>query len=97
MILPSYAVIGHKALNGQMRSKTHTALTAPLVLYRTRIGKYAMKKLCVNGQWQNKLCLIAISCFSLVKAAMNAQRICTLRKNCLTSIDQCAMMLSKKY
>ncbi len=31
--------------------------------------------------------------FSLVKAAMNAQRVCKLRKNCLTGIDQCAMVL----
>ncbi len=35
--------------------------------------------------------------FSLVKAAMNASRVCKLRKNCLISIDQCAIVLSKKY
>jgi len=31
--------------------------------------------------------------FLLVKAAMNAPRVCKLRKNCLTVIDQCAMVL----
>ncbi len=31
------------AFNGQMHSKTHTALTAPLVLHHTRIYKRAMK------------------------------------------------------
>jgi hypothetical protein len=35
---------------------THNALTAPLVLHRTRIGKYAMKNLLhINGQWRKKL------------------------------------------
>ncbi len=34
--------------------------------------------------------------FSLVKAAMNATRVCRLRKNCLTGFDQCAMVLSKR-
>jgi hypothetical protein len=81
---PSYTIIGYKALNDQMR----TALTAPLVLYRTRMAN-AMKKFWIIGQWQNKLFLIVISCFSLVKAAMNALRVCKLRKNCLTGIDQC--------
>jgi hypothetical protein len=33
-----------------MRSKAHTAPTAPLGLHRTRIGKYAMKKFYVY-QW----------------------------------------------
>jgi hypothetical protein len=80
-----------------MRSKTHAALTAPLFLHHTRIGKDAMKKLCINGQWRNKLFLVVFSRFSLEKAAMNAPRVCKLRKNCLTGIDQCAMVLSKKY
>jgi hypothetical protein len=56
-----------------------------------------MKKFCITGQWRNKLFLIVISGFSLEKATMNAPRVCKLRKNCLTGIDQCAMMLSKKY
>jgi hypothetical protein len=34
-----------------------------------------------------------IQYFSLVKAAMNAPRICKLGKNCLTDNDQCAMVL----
>jgi hypothetical protein len=63
--------------------------------YKDWIGKYAMKKLCIKGQWRNKLILIVISRFSLVNAAMNALRVCKLRKNCLTGIDQCAMVLSK--
>jgi hypothetical protein len=79
-----------------MRSKAHTTPTAPLVLHRTEIGKYAMKKFVVNGQWRNKLFLIVIHCFSLVKAVMNAQRVCKLRKNCLAGIDQCTMVLSKR-
>jgi hypothetical protein len=69
-----------------MRSKAHTAPTAPLVLHRTRIEKYATKKFIINGQWRNKLFLIVINRFSLVKAAMNAPRICKLCKNYLTVI-----------
>jgi hypothetical protein len=52
-----------------------------------------LKKFVTNGQWWNKLFLIVINRFSLVKAAMNAPRVCKLRKNCLTVIDQCAMVL----
>jgi hypothetical protein len=74
-----------------MRSKAHTAPTAHLVLHRTKIEKYATKKLIINGQWRNKLFSIVINRFSLVKAAMNALRVCKLRKNCLIVIDQCAM------
>jgi hypothetical protein len=50
-------------------------------------------------QWpkRNKLILIVISRFSLVNATMNAPCVCKLRKNCFTGIDQCAMVLSKKY
>jgi hypothetical protein len=80
-----------------MRSKTHTALTAPLVLHSTRIDKRAMKKFIINGQWRNELFLIVIHRFSLVKAAVNAPRVFKLRQNCLTGIDQCAMVLSNKY
>jgi hypothetical protein len=76
-----------------MRSKAHTAPTAPLVLHRTRIEKYATKKFIINGQWRNKLFLIVVNRFSLVKAAMNALSVCKLRKNCLTVIDQCPMEL----
>jgi hypothetical protein len=74
-----------------MRSKTHAALTAPLVLHRTRIDKRAMKKCGINGQLRNKLFLIVIHRFSLVKAAMNAPRICKMRngdnKNFVRSIS----------
>jgi hypothetical protein len=63
-------VIGHYALNGQMCSKAHTALTAPLVLHCTRLDKCAMKKFCINGQLRKKLLLIVIHRFSIVKAAM---------------------------
>ncbi len=37
-----------------MRSKAHTALTAPLVLHHTRIYKRAMKKIIFNGQMRDK-------------------------------------------
>jgi hypothetical protein len=76
-----------------MSSKAHTALTAPLVLHRTRIEKNATKKFIINGQWRNKLFLIIINRFSLGKTAINAPRVCKLRQNCLTVIDQCAMVL----
>jgi hypothetical protein len=62
-----------------MRSKAHTALTAPLVLHHTRIYKRAMKKIIFNGQMQNKHVLIVIYHSSLVKGAMNAARDCKLR------------------
>ncbi len=75
---PSHTVIGHWAHNGQMRSKAHTALTAPLVLHLTRIYKCAMKKIIINGQMHNKPFLIVIYCTSLVKAAMNAVRVSKL-------------------
>jgi hypothetical protein len=62
-----------------MRSKTHTALTAPLVLHRTRLDKCVMKKFGINDLLRNKLFFIAILHFSLVKAAMNALRIFKMR------------------
>jgi hypothetical protein len=62
-----------------MRSKAHTALTAPLVLHCTRIYKYALKKIIINGQMRNKPFLIVIYRSSLVKAAMNAAGVCKLR------------------
>ncbi len=68
-----------------MRSKAQTALTAPLVLYHTRIYKCAMKKFSFNGQMRNELFLIVIYHSSLVKAAVNGLRICKLRKDRLTS------------
>jgi hypothetical protein len=75
---PSSTVIAHYAFNGQMCSKAHTALTAPLVLHHTRIYKRAMKKIIVNGQMRNKPFLIVIYRSSLVKAAMNAARVCKI-------------------
>jgi hypothetical protein len=65
-----------------MRSKAHTALTAPLVLHHTsltRIYKRAVKKITFNGQRRNKHFLIVIYHSSLVKGAMNAARLCKLR------------------
>jgi hypothetical protein len=76
---PSCTVIVHYVLNGQMRSKAHTALTAPLSLLHTRIYKCAMKKIIFNGQMRNQLFLIVIYHSSLVKAAVNAARVCILR------------------
>ncbi len=61
-----------------MRSKAHTALTAPLVLHHTRIYKCAMKKFGFNEQMRNEPFLIVISNSSLVKGAMNAARVCKL-------------------
>ncbi len=62
-----------------MRSKAHTALTAPLVLHRTRIYKCAMNKIIINGQRRNEHFLIVIYHSSLVKVAMNAARLCKMR------------------
>jgi hypothetical protein len=62
-----------------MHGKAHTAPTAPLILHRTRIHICSMKKFGVNGQMREKHFLIVIYRFSLVKAAMNAARICKLR------------------
>jgi hypothetical protein len=61
-----------------MRSKAHSALTAPLVLHHTRIYKRAMKKIVFNGQRRNKHFFIVINHSSLVKGAMNAARLCKL-------------------
>jgi hypothetical protein len=61
-----------------MRGKAHSALTAPLVLHRTRIYKCAMKKFCLNFQMRNEPFLIVIYHSSLVKGAMNAARVCKL-------------------
>ncbi len=63
-----------------MRSKAHTALTAPLVLYHTRIYKCAMKKFGFNcKKMRNEPFLIVIYHSSLVKGAMNAASVCKLR------------------
>jgi hypothetical protein len=50
-----------------------------LVLHHTRIYKCEMKKFGINCQLRNKLFLIVIHRFSLVRAAMNALRICKMR------------------
>jgi hypothetical protein len=55
-----------------------------------------MNKFGINSQWRNKLFLIVILCFSLVKAAINAPRICKLHKNRLTGFDEWGMVLSKR-
>jgi hypothetical protein len=70
-----------------MRSKVHTALTAPLVLHHTRIYKCAMKKFGFNGQMRNEPFLIVIYHSSLVKGAINAARVCKLR-NCVKKTPQ---------
>jgi hypothetical protein len=59
---PSRTVIAYYAyaLNGPMRSKAHTALTAPLVYHHKRIYKRAMKKIIINDQMRNKAFLIVI-------------------------------------
>jgi hypothetical protein len=78
-MVPPRTVIAHYALNGQMRSKAHTALTAPLVLHHTMSYKRPMKKIIINGQLRNKHFLIVIYHSSLVKAAMNAACGCKMR------------------
>jgi hypothetical protein len=77
---PSRTVIAHYVLNGQMRSKAHTALTVPLVLHHARIYKRAMKKkIIINGQLRNKPFLIVIYHSTLLKAAMNSAHVCKMR------------------
>jgi uncharacterized membrane protein YozB (DUF420 family) len=61
-----------------MRSKAHIALTATLVLNHTRIYKCVMKKIIFNGQMRNIYFFIVIYHSSLVKAAVNAARVCKL-------------------
>ncbi len=61
-----------------MRSKAHIALTAALVLHHTRIYKRAMKKIIFNDQMRNIYFLIVIYHSSLVKAGVNAARVCKL-------------------
>jgi len=61
----------NEAVNEQMRSKAHSALTAPLVLHHTRIYECAMK--------QKSFSLDGINIFSMVfyhssPGAMNAAR-----------------------
>jgi hypothetical protein len=58
-----------------MRSKAHSAQTAPLVLHHTRIYKCAMKKFGFNCQMRNEPFFIVICHSSLVKGAMNAARV----------------------
>jgi hypothetical protein len=58
-----------------MRSKAHTAMTAPLVLHHSRIYKRAMKKIIFKAEYTF---LIVIYHSSLVKGIMNAARICKL-------------------
>jgi hypothetical protein len=72
-----------------MHSKAHTAPIVPLVLHRTRVHKCAMKKFGINGQMRNKLFLIIIYRFSLVKATMTAVRV-------LCAFVNCAMVLTKR-
>jgi hypothetical protein len=69
-----------------MRSKAHSALTAPLVLHHTRIYKHAMKKIIFNGQMRNKHFLIVIYHSSLVKGAMNAAGLCKSPNGCAAYI-----------
>ena len=62
-----------------MRSKAHSALTAPWDLHNTRIYKCTMKKFGFNSQMRNEPFLIVIYHSLLVKGAMNAARVCKLR------------------
>jgi hypothetical protein len=62
-----------------VRCTLHNALTAPLVLHHTSIYKCATKKIIINVHMRNKPFLIVIYHSSLVKAAINAARVCKLR------------------
>jgi hypothetical protein len=63
---------------GKVRSKAHSALTAPLALHFTRIYKCAMKKFGSICQMRNEPFLIVIYHSSLVKGAMNAAHVSKL-------------------
>jgi hypothetical protein len=76
---PPRTVIAHYALNGQMRSKEYTTLTAPLVSHHTRIYKRAMEKIIIKGQLRNKHFFIVIYHSSLVKSAIKAACVCKMR------------------
>ncbi len=95
--VPSSTVIGNYAPNCQLFSKAHTALTAPLVLHHTRIGKCMMKTLEINSQLRTELFLIIILHSSLVKAMVNALRLCKLSKICLTGTGHGTMVLTKLF
>ncbi len=72
------SVIGNWAPKCQLHSKAHTAVTAPFVLYRIRIGKCLLKKFGINCQLRNKLFFITIHRSLLINATMNALRLCKL-------------------
>jgi hypothetical protein len=55
-----------------------------------------MKKNGINCQLGNKLFLIVIFHFSLVKAPMNAPHLCKLRNDCLTGIGHDEMVFEKR-
>ena len=57
-----------------LMGKAHTDLTAPLVSHCTMIDKCA-KKFGINAQLRDKLFLIVMHRFILVKAAMNEPNI----------------------
>ena len=80
-----------------MRSKAHTALTAPMVLHRTRLDKCAMKKFGINGQLQNTLFFIVIHRLLLVKAAMNAPHICKLCNGVATKSLNFLILMCNEY
>jgi hypothetical protein len=68
-----------------MRSKAHTALTAPLVLHRIRIYKCAMKKIIFTGQMRNELFLLSSIILHWEKALWR-----------LLAFVNCAMVLRKR-
>jgi len=58
-----------------MCSKAHTALTAPLVLHRTSIDKYAMRIFGINSQCRNIFLLIVIHHFlHMLRAYVNCAK-----------------------
>jgi hypothetical protein len=55
-----------------------------------------LEKICINCQLRNKLFFIVIHRLSLVKAAMNAQRLYKLCKDSLTGTGPSAMVFTKR-
>jgi hypothetical protein len=93
---PSHTVIAQYALNGQMRSKVHTALTAPFGFTSNKDLQTRYEKIIINGQMRNKPFLIVIYHSLLVKAAMNAACICKMRNGVCKTISMSSLFQLSK-
>jgi hypothetical protein len=79
--------------NSALWPKAHT--TVPLVLHPTMMDKYVTKNSLSMANGGIKTFFYSHQWFFLVKEAMNAPSICKLDKNCITGIDQYAMVLKR--